>query len=104
MENPDEFEFFSFFDKLKSKKFCESKISVDKVISYANSICRREIDEALVECKIKNNIYYVYLMRFDERKEIWNSVIDKLARERKMFRSDPKSKQYKRDKNMVRHL
>lgn len=43
-------------------------------------------------------------MRFDDRREIWNSVIDKLARERKMFRLDPKSKEYKRDKNMVSHL
>lgn len=63
-----------------------------------------EINEALSECKIKNNIYYVYLLKENERKEIWNSVIDKLARERKMFRLDPKSHQYQRDKNMVRHL
>lgn len=74
------------------------------MISFANSITNQEIGEALASCKIKNNIYYVYLLRGDERREIWNSIIDKLAKERKMFRLDPKCKQYRRDKNTVRHL
>ena len=100
----DEIELFEYFDSLRSLEFCEKKIKVRKVLTYANSISNAEIKEALTECKTKNNIYYVYLSREQERKEIWYNIIDKLARERKMFKEDHNSVRYKRNQDAVNHL
>lgn len=74
------------------------------MIKYANSISKREIEESLAKCKFVDNIYWIYLLREKERRIIWEKVVDKLARERKMFRLDPKCKEYQRDMNKVRHL
>jgi len=63
MVDPDEFDFYELVDKFKNVEFCEERISIDKVINYANSITKLEICKALEEIKMSKNIYYTYFRR-----------------------------------------
>lgn len=47
MISPDEIDFFEYFDNLKNIEFCEKKIDIRKVITYASSITKHEIKKAV---------------------------------------------------------
>jgi len=40
LTDPDEFDFYELIDKLKNGSACEQKISIQKVINYANSVTK----------------------------------------------------------------
>lgn len=63
MKNPDEYDFYEYFNNLKNLQFCQQKININRVFAYANSISNQDIKSALVDCnKLKNNMYYQYFL------------------------------------------
>ncbi len=63
MKNPDEYDFYEYFNNLKNLQFCQQKININRVFAYANSISNQDIKSALVDSyKLKNNMYYQYFL------------------------------------------
>lgn len=78
--NPDEVDFFEYFTNLKDLEFCEVKIDLKKVITYANSINKHEINQAINDIDLSNNFYAMYFRPESKQKEMWQAMTRKFQK------------------------
>ena len=78
--SPDEVDFFEYFTNLKDLEFCEVKIDLKKVITYANSINKHEINQAINDIDLSNNFYAMYFRPESKQKEMWQAMTRKFQK------------------------
>ena len=72
-------EFLDFVNQFKDVEFVRENLSLDKILKFANSISKADIEKAIAQTKCLDNPYRVYFFSSSsEQKEQWEALMRKL--------------------------